>query len=104
MRTHCGYCGVSIKKFQTRHKQVHPANMATKDHIIPRSRGGGSHGNIMWCCSQCNADKHNLTLNEWRLVLSLRYRTLCVFYFERVFLQCVLYENVYRITSLLSCL
>lgn len=100
MRAHCGYCGTKLVAWSLKTckpGQPVPGNIATKDHINPRSRGGGSHGNIMQCCSQCNQDKGKLTLNEWRLVLSWRYRTLCIFYFERMWLKGLLYQGAYHL-------
>lgn len=61
----CHYCGVMTR---TKCGPSHP-HLRTRDHVIPMSRGGRKH---VW-----------VTLAEWRLVLSLRYRTLCVFAFER---------------------
>lgn len=39
----------------------------TKDHIIPKSRGGALLPiNIAYCCDKCNAYKGNNTPLEWR--------------------------------------
>lgn len=38
----------------------------TKDHIIPKSKGGLlSNGNKVFACLVCNKWKGNLTLEEW---------------------------------------
>jgi 5-methylcytosine-specific restriction endonuclease McrA len=51
-RGYCAYCGV--------YKNL------TKDHIIPRSRGGADiKDNITMVCSRCNSAKGNKTLEEW---------------------------------------
>lgn len=51
---HCAYCGAWAAKL-------------TKDHIIPKSRGGKTvPENIAWVCRDCNRDKADLLLSEWR--------------------------------------
>ncbi len=48
----CQYCGVK-------------GNDLTLDHVIPRSRGGGtSWKNVVACCRMCNAKKRDRTPNE----------------------------------------
>jgi hypothetical protein len=44
----------------------------TKDHVIPRARGGGSLGrdNLMPCCRDCNGRKGSKTLLEYMLTRS----------------------------------
>jgi endogenous inhibitor of DNA gyrase (YacG/DUF329 family) len=38
------------------------------DHVVPLSRGGRNDmGNIVPCCHSCNADKCDLTLDEWAI-------------------------------------
>lgn len=38
------------------------------DHVTPLSRGGRNDiGNIVACCRPCNADKCDLTLDEWAI-------------------------------------
>lgn len=62
----CFYCGVQMVE---RHKQLRP----TRDHVIPKSRGGqNSVGNKVWCCNRCNTDKRNLMLAEYRLIIAAR--------------------------------
>jgi len=40
--------------------------LRTKDHIIPRSKGGHSgKTNILYCCHMCNGAKSNLTPDEF---------------------------------------
>jgi len=47
----CAYCGAE-KPF-------------TKDHIIPRSRGGTDDAsNLVWCCVSCNSKKGTRTPGE----------------------------------------
>lgn len=46
---------------------------ATVDHVVPRSKGGGSSWeNLVACCSPCNMRKGNKTLEElgWRLQIT----------------------------------
>lgn len=44
----------------------------TKDHVIPRARGGSSLGreNLMPCCRDCNGKKGSKSLLEYMLVRS----------------------------------
>lgn len=38
------------------------------DHVVPLSRGGTNYfSNILPCCKQCNSDKRDLLLSEWRV-------------------------------------
>lgn len=64
---------------------AHP-RYATKDHIVPRRDGGTK---IVLACRECNQDKHHLSLNEWRLVLSWRTRRIVLFNFERVAMRLI---------------
>ena len=51
--------------------------MATKDHLMPKSLGGSRRlNNIVVCCSECNTQKGNLTLEEYRLVCAQRSKKL----------------------------
>jgi len=57
----CGYC-----------KEREPY---TVDHIIPISRGGSNYiDNIMPCCLQCNGQKRNYLLSEWKLLENCYHR------------------------------
>lgn len=48
----CAYCGTERE--------------LTKDHVIPRSRGGSNEpDNIVWACRNCNSAKGNRTPGEW---------------------------------------
>lgn len=58
-RNHCQYCG---KKFSTSELSL--------DHIVPRSRGGGtSWTNVVCCCVTCNVRKGGRTPREAHLKL-----------------------------------
>lgn len=51
----CPYC---LKQF--------PLSKATKDHVIPASRGGKTDDtNLVLSCSTCNAQKGALTAEEY---------------------------------------
>ena len=55
----CAYCGNSRK--------------LTKDHVIPKSKGGQSNPlNIVDVCSWCNQSKAELFLDAWIKTLSSR--------------------------------
>lgn len=46
-RARCHYCGEPGRK-----------RNLTKDHVIPKSRGGRSHwSNYVWACATCNSTK-----------------------------------------------
>ena len=48
----CAYCGRTA--------------LLTRDHIVPKSRGGTSEkDNIILVCRCCNESKGNLLLEEW---------------------------------------
>ena len=46
--------------------KVLPVIEATKDHVVPRSRGGKTEpDNIVLCCGPCNNEKGALTDKEY---------------------------------------
>lgn len=54
----CAYCGTQA--------------WLTKDHIVPKSRGGSSSpDNIVLVCQWCNEDKGALLLHEWLQALPI---------------------------------
>lgn len=61
----CWYCGCEMRKNTTgpgAGKHLH-----TKDHVIPRSRGGVSHrDNLVDACMGCNSRKSNLSVEQFR--------------------------------------
>lgn len=55
--TACIYCEVDLR---------HPEISATKDHLIPRSKGGSdSPLNLVPACKTCNGEKANMLLEEY---------------------------------------
>lgn len=64
---HCWYCGV-------RTWDAENVSMSKSvDHLVPRSRGGKTEqGNIVRACRKCNGEKHDLTLEEFRLLIAFR--------------------------------
>ena len=50
----CVYCNTRLNK-QSR----------TRDHVIPRSRGGGARENLVPACGPCNRDKRDTSLLLW---------------------------------------
>ena len=43
--------------------------IATQEHLVPKSRlGSFNESNIVTACAECNVEKANLTLEEFRLV------------------------------------
>lgn len=52
-RQTCVYCGITTKRI-------------TRDHVIPKSKGGrGMHSNTVWACQACNLSKGSRTPEEW---------------------------------------
>jgi HNH endonuclease len=43
-----------------------PQTTPSRDHAIPKSRGGGEGDNVIWCCHQCNQTKGQMTEQEFR--------------------------------------
>jgi 5-methylcytosine-specific restriction endonuclease McrA len=59
---HCFYCGKALSR-----------RRATKDHVIPRSKGGSNaQKNIVDACRKCNSEKGCLTIEEFRVVMAFR--------------------------------
>ena len=59
---HCYYCGEQLSR-----------RRATKDHIVPRSKGGSNEQtNIVDACRMCNSEKGRLSIDEFRLVMAFR--------------------------------
>lgn len=64
----CFYCERRlIKPFSARRKDGgQPGRMATFDHVIPKSRGGGRGENLVLACYKCNHEKGSLRPEEWQ--------------------------------------
>lgn len=58
---HCAYCTRRLEA------KTSPTKLAaTKDHVLPKSRGGrGVMASTVWCCRQCNTLKGNMMPEEW---------------------------------------
>ena len=67
----CFYCGQPISRAAATRDSKY---QLSRDHLTPRSRGGGSKGpdNIVLCCFGCNQEKGQLTLEEYRAVRAFR--------------------------------
>jgi len=56
---HCYWCGVVVWRGPViRAGQPNPI-AATREHVIPRSRGGGGDANVVIACYGCNAERGN---------------------------------------------
>jgi 5-methylcytosine-specific restriction endonuclease McrA len=70
----CFYCGRPMRRAAgpTPKGGTQP-DIRTKDHLLPKIRGGnGSGENIRYACYGCNSDKNRLDLNEYRVVRAFR--------------------------------
>jgi hypothetical protein len=98
--SHCPYCDCEMSYKPVVKHETFASNQATRDHIVPRCKGGtGSKSNpwaTVFVCFACNQDKGSLTLNEWRAALSWRHRRLWMFAFEwralKTMPRCVAYH------------
>lgn len=61
--THCWYCGQELYCYPTRHRYP---DQGTKDHLVPRSKGGRGPENLVPACYRCNTRKGDQTLEEYR--------------------------------------
>lgn len=58
---HCCYCGLRVY-----YSDYKGRPMASPDHMIPRSRGGGiGIANLVLSCWNCNNRKHDMTSEEY---------------------------------------
>ncbi len=54
----CYYCGIEMRFFRDCSNNLIPKNYCTKDHVLPRSKGGGhSMDNLVAACFECNVKK-----------------------------------------------
>ena len=75
-RNLCAYCG----------KQFANYNHLSRDHIIPKSRGGKNEWmNVVTACKNCNSDKGSKTLKEAKM--ELLYIPYVPNHFENMILQ-----------------
>lgn len=83
----CVYCGCRL--VYTGEARLGQPYQATQDHIDPERIRNGRRVPMVWCCKACNESKANLTLPEWRVVLSLRRSRVVIFHFERELIRLV---------------
>lgn len=61
----CFYCGDDMD-FKRYTHNTRPRNLATIEHVVPVSKGGGhTWDNVVLACLQCNITKNARTLDEW---------------------------------------
>lgn len=54
VRPHCAYCNAPLTR-----------DTLTRDHIVPRSKGGGGGDNLVPACGPCNRAKANRSLLDF---------------------------------------
>lgn len=95
-KARCYYCGIQLIKPQG--PNDHRPNVASRDHKIPRSRGGiGVLNNKVWACYKCNQEKGILTVGEFRAVIFYRNTQVFSKKPKRPFLSTVLLPEPYTI-------
>lgn len=69
MNEFCCYCGLdlSVIKYNNYKKRSGLATVFySVDHLVPKSKGGNNgHLNKMGCCSKCNVEKDNKTIDQY---------------------------------------
>jgi 5-methylcytosine-specific restriction endonuclease McrA len=69
----CYYCGKEMVPSTTRRGVTRVKEAQTKDHKIPKCRGGSlAQNNTVLACAGCNEEKGQLTADEYILVLGYR--------------------------------
>ena len=73
MQRKCYYCDTKLVRFITnsRFRAPAPHNGLTRDHLLPKARGGTGQMTVD-CCCDCNNDKGRLTVEEYRVVVAFR--------------------------------
>jgi 5-methylcytosine-specific restriction endonuclease McrA len=93
MKRHCPYCGRRMYQHgetprrpkgmpRPAWRATHKRLLATRDHIVPASRGGAGQRTVR-VCHECNQEKGALSLAEYRAVRRVRYGT-WFFAYERL--------------------
>lgn len=54
----CFYCGIKI-----------PYELVTRDHVLPKSKGGTFPNNSVFACKKCNGTKGSLSLEEFKQLI-----------------------------------
>lgn len=63
----CPWCRETMVKPPVGSSRVHShPHRVSRDHLIPKSRGGGP---IVFVCAACNGDKADKTLDQWLIEL-----------------------------------
>jgi len=84
----CFYCGIKLVQFTfsrgANDGAVVPDNARTKEHIVPKSKGGiREPDNLVWSCRRCNNEKGSLSIGEYRAALAYRHGLLWMGQSER---------------------
>ena len=59
--TFCFYCGRAVREWKQEMYRATPPDARTKDHLIPKSKGGTK---IVTACYRCNDEKRDMTVDE----------------------------------------
>lgn len=64
-RRRCVYCNRVVRRLRKRFGPW-PRDMATEDHIIPKSAGGGDDmGNLVLACIECNNERGDMPAADY---------------------------------------
>lgn len=68
----CYYCDKPIVHYKAAtHANGLYGNKRTKEHIIPRSKGGTNNSiNIIWACEKCNSRRSSISIEDY-------YKSMC---------------------------
>lgn len=75
----CWYCGCEVEPSYA--GAANPRS-PTRDHVVPRSKGGRDRDNIVLACRACNNRKRSRDIGEYRRLISPMDGPLVVFYGE----------------------
>ncbi|MGX9983930.1 HNH endonuclease [Methylobacterium fujisawaense] len=69
----CHWCSKPVRKARANLPSPMPHDIATLDHLEPRSRGGLTDGsNCVVACYACNTERGSMPVEQWQAKLAAR--------------------------------
>lgn len=63
----CQHCNRRVRIVKLKAGERQPKDMATEDHVIPRSAGGSDDlANLLLACFPCNNDRGDMPIEAFR--------------------------------------